>query len=140
MLDKVPGSGCLLVGDKGQIFSGDDGDQDLITFVKLKDDKELIRGSDHEAVKAIPQTIERNEFKGSPDERQHREWIAACKGGKPAYSNFDIAGYLTEIILLGCVALRTGKKLEWDGPHMKARNAPEAAQYVKREYRKGWKL
>lgn len=39
------------------------------------------------------------------------------------YSNFDIAAYLTEIILLGCVALRTGKKLDWDGPNMKATNA-----------------
>ena len=57
-----------------------------------------------------------------------------------AYSNFDIAAYLTEIILLGCVALRVGKKLEWDGPGMKAKNAPEAARIVKREYRKGWAL
>ena len=82
----------------------------------------------------------RNAFQGSPDARQHLEWIAACKGGTPGYSNFDIAAYLTEIILLGCVALRTGKKLEWDGPKMRAKNAPEAAQYVRREYRKGWKL
>src|SRR5436190_20217148 len=54
----------------------------------------------------------------SPDERQHREWIEACKGGPAPYSNFDVAAYLTEIILLGCVALRTGKKLQWDGPGM----------------------
>jgi predicted dehydrogenase len=140
MLDKVPGSGCLMVGEKGQVFSSDDGDQDLRFFVKLKDEKELIRGSNHEAVKAIPETLVRNAFQGSPDERQHREWIAACKGGPAPYSNFDIAAYLTEIILLGCVALRTGKKLEWDGPNMKAKNAPEAAQFVKREYRKGWTL
>jgi hypothetical protein len=140
LLDKVSGSGCLMVGDKGQLFSPDDGDQDLRFYLKLKDEKELKRGSEHEAVKAIPQTVARNAFQGSPDQRQHLEWIAACKGGKPAYSNFDIAAYLTEIILLGCVALRTGKKLEWDGPSMRAKNAPEAAQYVKREYRQGWKL
>jgi len=82
----------------------------------------------------------RNAFKGAPDQRQHLEWIAACKGGPPGYSNFDVAAYLTEIMLLGCVALRTGKKLEWDGPKMRAKNAPEASQYVRREYRKGWKL
>jgi hypothetical protein len=70
----------------------------------------------------------------------YKEWVDACRGGAPAYSNFDIAAYLTEIILLGCVALRTGKKLEWDGPSMKAKNAPESAQYVKREYRKGWEV
>jgi predicted dehydrogenase len=140
MQDQVSGSGCLLVGDKGQVFSPDDGDQDLRFFVKLKDDKELTRGSDHEAVKAIPQTLERNAFQGSPDQRQHLEWINACKGGKPGYSNFDVAAYLTEIILLGCVALRAGQKLEWDGPKMLARNAPDAARFVKREYRKGWSL
>jgi len=42
--------------------------------------------------------------------------------------------------LLGCVALRVGKKLEWDGPKMHAKNAPEAAHFIKREYRKGWSL
>ena len=62
------------------------------------------------------------------------------KGGAPGYSNFDIAAYLTEIILLGCVALRVGKKIEWDGPKMLATNAPEAAQFIHRTYRKGWEL
>jgi hypothetical protein len=65
---------------------------------------------------------------------------AACKGGWPACSDFDVAAYLTEIILLGCVALRVGRKIEWDGPNMIARNAPEAAQLIRREYRKGWSL
>jgi predicted dehydrogenase len=140
MQDEVSGSGCLMIGDKGQIFSPADGDQDLTFFVKLKDEKELKRGLDHEAVKAIPQTLERNAFEGAPDQRQHSEWIAACKGGKPGYSNFDIAAYLTEIILLGCVALRAGQKLEWDGPKMRAKNTAAAAQFVKREYRKGWTI
>jgi hypothetical protein len=53
---------------------------------------------------------------------------------------FENSRYLTEIILLGCVAMRVGKKLEWDGPNMKAKNAPEAAQFVKRDYRKGWEV
>ena len=129
-----------MIGDKGQVFSPDDGDQDLRLFVKLNGEKELTRATEHEAVKAIPQTLIRNAFKGAPDQRQHLEWIAACKGGPPGYSNFDVAAYLTEIMLLGCVALRTGKKLEWDGPKMRAKNAHEASQYVRREYRKGWKL
>ena len=102
--------------------------------------KELTRGSEHEAVKAIPQTLVRNAFKGAPDQRQHLEWIAACKGGRPGYSNFDIAAYLTEIILLGCVALKVGKKLEWDGPNMKFPNAPDAERFLRREYRKPWVL
>ena len=136
MLDKMPVSGCLLIGDKGKLFSPDDYGAKF--FIKLKDEKELVDGKMHEAVKAVPITIPRNEHEGNEDKRHHLEWIAACKGGKPGYSDFDIAAYLTEIILLGCVALRVGKKLEWDGPNMKATNAPEAGQYVKRNYRKGW--
>jgi Oxidoreductase family, NAD-binding Rossmann fold len=137
-MERMPGSGCLLIGDKGKLFSPDDYGERF--FVKLKDEKEFSAGAGHEAVRAIPQTIERNAFQGDTDGRQHLEWIAACKGGKPGYSNFDIAAYLTEIILLGCVGLRVGKKLEWDGPGMRAKNAPEAAQYVKRQYREGWAL
>src|SRR5208283_4792675 len=126
----------------GTIFSPDDGDQDLRAFVKLKDEKEMVGLQKHEAARAIPRTLVRNAFRGSPDERQHREWLQACRDGKHdvAYSNFDIAAYLTEIILLGCVALRVGKKLEWDGPGMMAKNAPEAAAIVKRNYRPGWEM
>jgi hypothetical protein len=138
MMDKVPGSGCLLVGDNGKLFSPDDYGAQF--FVKLKGEKELTDGRNHEAVKAIPQVIPRNAFQGGGDQRQHLEWIAACKGGAPGYSNFDIAAYLTEIILLGCVALRVGRKIEWDGPKMLATNAPEAAQFIHRTYRKGWEL
>ena len=85
-------------------------------------------------------TLPRNTHQGDADMKQHLEWIAACKGGPAGYSDFSIAAYLTEIILLGCVALRVGKKLEWDGPGMKATNAPEAAKFVKRNYRKGFSL
>ncbi len=138
MTGQVPGSGCILIGDQGKIFSGNDYGAKF--HVKLKGDKEMVDSEMHDAVKAIPQSIPRNAFEGSEDKRQHLEWIAACKGGKPGYSNFDIAAYLTEIILLGCVALRVGKKLEWDGPNMLAKNAPEAAHIVRRENRKGWEL
>ncbi len=138
LLDEVPGSGCLLIGDKGKIFSPDD--YGTRFFIKLSDEKEFVNGPDHEAVRAIPQTIPRNPFAGDNDARQHLEWIAACKGGPPGYSNFDVAAYLTEIILLGCVAMRAGKKLEWDGPNMRATNAPEVAEFVKRQYRQGWEL
>ena len=139
LMDKIPGSGCLLLGDKGTLFSPSDYGAQF--FVKLKDEKEFRDSKVHEGVKAIAESIPRNAFQGSSaDVRHHLEWIAACKGGKPGYSNFDIAAYLTEIILLGCVALRVDKKLEWDGPKMLASNAPEAAQFIRREPRKGWKL
>jgi hypothetical protein len=139
MSDEVPIAGCLLIGDKGQLFSPDD--YGTRFFLKLNDEKELVSGSSHEAVKAVPGTIPRNPHTGDSDEKHHAEWIAACKGSKVTpYSNFDIAAYLTEIILLGCVALRAGKRLDWDGPNMRATNAPEADHFVKREYRSGWNL
>jgi len=140
---EVSNSGCIMIGENGTIYSPDDGDQELNAFIKLKGDKDMVGLSHHPTVQAIAQSIPRNAFPGvSPDERQHKEWQQAIKDGKHdvAYSNFDIAAYLTEIILLGCVALRVGKTLEWDGPGMKANNAPEAAQFVKREYRKGWAI
>jgi hypothetical protein len=73
-------------------------------------------------------------------EGHHRDWIDACKSGGKACGNFDYAGLLTEVVLLGNVALRTGKKLEWDGPNMKATNAPEADKYIRPAYRDGWSL
>jgi hypothetical protein len=128
---ELPGSGCLVVGDKGKLFASDDyGSRFQIV---LKDEKEYVEGDKHEACKAVPQTIPR-----SPGHDE--EWFEMMKGGPAAYSNFDIAGYLTEMILLGCIALRVGvgRKLEWDGPNMRALNEPEAAQYVTRQNRRGW--
>jgi predicted dehydrogenase len=144
MFGRISPSGCIMIGEKGMVFSPDDGDGDLRVLVKLKDDKEMSMASRHPAAIAIPQTIPRNAFdnKEPPDMRHHMEWFAACKSGKheTAYSNFEIAAYLTEIILLGCVALRAGQKLEWDGPGMKAKNAPDAAKFLKHDYRAGWKI
>lgn len=70
----------------------------------------------------------------------HRDWIDACKGGPPASSNFDYAARLTEIVLLGGVALRTGKTLHWNGPEMRANGAPEADRFIRGFYRKGWEI
>jgi hypothetical protein len=77
---------------------------------------------------------------GGGDLGQKKEWAEAMRGGKPAYSNFDFAAMLTETILLGNIAMRVGKKLDWDGPNLKVTNTDEAAKYIKTEYRKGWTL
>ena len=130
---ELPASGCLVIGEKGRLFAGDD--YGARFQVILNDEKEYASSDKHEACVAVPQTIPR-----SPGHDE--EWFKAMRGGPAAYSNFDIAAYLTEIILLGCVALRcgVGHKLEWDGPNMRATNAPEAAQFVKRQNRKGWEI
>lgn len=70
----------------------------------------------------------------------HTEWIEACKIGGPTTCNFDYSGALTETVLLGNVAFRTGKKLEWDAKKLRATNCPEADRFIQHEYRKGWKL
>jgi hypothetical protein len=68
----------------------------------------------------------------------YNEWLEACKAGCNAGANFDYSGPLTEVVLLGNIAIRTGKKLEWDGPNMKITNVPEANEYRPRAYRQGW--
>lgn len=71
----------------------------------------------------------------------YKEWVDACRGGPAPGSNFvDYSGLLTETCLLGNVALRSGRKLHWDGPNFKITNVPEADEYLKREYREGWTL
>jgi len=70
----------------------------------------------------------------------HQEWIAACKGGAPALCDFSYAGPLAEAVLLGNVAFRSGKKLEWNSAACKVSNTREADQYLRRRYRKGWKI
>jgi hypothetical protein len=70
----------------------------------------------------------------------HAEWILACKTGAPTTCNVQYAGWLTEANHLGNVAFRVGKKLEWDPRQLAATNAPEAAPFIRREYRPGWRL
>lgn len=73
-------------------------------------------------------------------ESHHAEWLAACKGGPKALSNFDYAGWLTEANHLGNVAYRTGRKLHWDAKAMRDWHVPEADKFITREYREGWRL
>jgi hypothetical protein len=130
---KLPGSGALIIGEKGNLFSPDD--YGARFYVLLKGEEEYVLGDKHEACKAVEQTIPR-----SPGHME--EWFRMMKDGTPAYSNFDIAAYLTEIILLGCMALRVGEgiRVDWDGPHMQSTNLPEAARFVARNNRPGWEV
>jgi predicted dehydrogenase len=123
--EKLSDSGSILVGDKGILFSPND----------YGESWKLLPEKDFQGFKMPEPTLPRNN-KG--DDGQKEEWVAAVRGGPAALSNFDYAGMLTEALLLGNIAIRTGKKLEWDGPAMKCTNCPEADQYIKTEYRKGW--
>ncbi len=70
----------------------------------------------------------------------HLEWLKACKTGSPTTCNFGYSGALTEANHLGNVAYRVGRKLQWDPVRLEATHAPEAARFLRREYRPGWKL
>ena len=113
----------ILVGDKGMMSfkrSGTD-------WIVVTPGRRLKQFAD------VPETIPR-----VPNEDV--EWIEACKGGPKALSSFDYAGALTEMVLLGNLAVRLDKKIEWDAKALKATNAPEADELIRREYRRGWNL
>ena len=135
--EKLPDSGFLLIGDKGNLFSPNDyGGESLLM---LSGEKSYSSTDKHEAARAVPKTIPR--LQGNDEDLANKqEWFDMIRNGTPSYSNFAIATKLTEIILLGCVALRVGvgKEMQWDGKHAKSPNCPEAAQFLKRENRKGW--
>jgi predicted dehydrogenase len=120
---QLPPNGVLYVGSKGVMFHGSHGDLPRLLPHEL-----------HEEAAKVPKTMPRSIG-------HYEEWIAACKGGPRAISNFDYAGPLTETVLLGVLALRApGRRLEWNAEKQQVTNAPELNQYVHTEYRNGWKL
>jgi hypothetical protein len=129
---KLPASCCLIIGTEGEIYSPDDYGEHF--HIMRKGEKVYTNGNDHEICKPVPKTIPR-----SPG--HEREWFDMMKDpSKPAYSNFEISAYLTEVILLGCIAQRIGegRPIDWDGPNMKSKDNAEASSLVKRTYRAGW--
>jgi len=113
-------SGILFVGERGMLLS------DYTRHVTLRD-------------KNFSDYVEPPQI-GSDFSKHHKEWIACVKSGRRASSDFSYSGPLSEAVLLGNVAFRTGKKLEWDSKHLRATNAPEAEQFIQHHYRKGWKI
>jgi predicted dehydrogenase len=116
------GNGLLIVGDKGALTCpGWSGMPRLLPY-------EL-----HKAYQHPPKTLPR--VTG-----HHADWLQACMGGTPACSNFEYGARLTEFILLGALAIRTGKAIKWDAKEMKATNVPGAQAMIEGSYRKGWEL
>lgn len=113
-------SGVLFVGGKGMLLSD---------YGRYK----LLPEKDFAGFKApepfIPNSI-----------GHHKEWVQAIKTGGKTTCNFDYSGPLTEAALLGNVAYRVQKKLEWDSRNLRARNAPEADKYIQHQYRQGWSI
>jgi hypothetical protein len=69
------------------------------------------------------------------------EWYEAVRGGeKPSEHWPDCAVSLTELVLLGCIAVRVGEYLQWDGPNMRFTNSAAANRLLKPDYQNGWNL
>ena len=120
---QLPGNGVLYVGSKR---------------------KDVPRLARRHAGTAAGRIARRGEESSEDDARSpghYEEWLLACKGGPRPVSNFDYAGPMTEIVLLGVLALRApGTRIEWDSENMKVKNVPELDVVSHTEYRKGWTL
>jgi len=121
---KVPATGAVVIGDAGTITHGSHGAGGVRIVPEAK----------MQAYQKPKPTIPRVEG-------HHQDWLQAIREGRPAGSNFDYGGPLTEIALLGAIAIRfPGTKLEWDAENMRFTNCDEANQYVDPPYREGWTL
>jgi predicted dehydrogenase len=118
---ELPGDigGQLIIGDKGTILASD------VYCGSLRLIPETAMRAYKRPAKSLPR---------SPG--LTREWLDAIKGDGPAPgANFDYAGPLTEMVLLGNLAVRTGQKIEWDSASLTCTNVPEANRYVRKPYR-----
>jgi predicted dehydrogenase len=121
---KLAKNGAIVVGKKGTLVSSEwtGGDWLLLPEDKFRD------------FQKPPVSVPR-----APGQSHHQEWLQACRGGEPAICRFDgFASQLTETLLVATLALRVGKKIEWDADKMIAVGCPEAEPFIRREYRTGW--
>jgi len=118
-----PDEGNLYVGDKGKILGDTEGGR-------------IIPESKMQSYKRPPRTLPRV----SLGNLATGEWIRACRGGEKASCHFDIGGLLAEVVQLGNIAIRRGRKLAWDGPNMRFTNDDEANKLIQEPYRDGWSL
>ena len=114
------GDGALFVGEKGML---------LASYTKHK----LLPEDKYAGFAPPPRTI-------PPSVGHYKEWVEACKGNGTTTCHFGYAGPLTETVLLGNVAYRSGTAVTWDAKAMKVANAPEAEKFLRRDYREGWAI
>lgn len=121
-------AGVMIIGEKGRIYTSL---WNTGGIIQLNGEPHMVDVTKHPATADIAQTLPRIKS-------HHEEWVNACLGEGKTFSDFDIGGKLTEIGLSGIVALRTRKSLDWTGEKMEAANAPEAAKFVRTQYRTKW--
>jgi predicted dehydrogenase len=126
-LDREEGdirTGAVVIGDKGKIVYGSHGAGGV----------RLIPSSRMDDFQRPAKTIPR--VKG-----HHWDWLDAIRNGRKAGSDFSYGGPLTEIAMLGVIAIKfPGQKLEWDAANARFTNFSEANAWVNPPYREGWSL
>lgn len=122
--EKFSSSGSLIVGKELTLFSANDYGEKYVIYKTGTNEKAEIKKPEP----SLPR---------SPG--HFKEFAIACAGGPAAMSNFDYAARLTGTILLGNVALRAGKKVNWDAAKFTTGDA-ETDKLLHREYREGWTL
>jgi predicted dehydrogenase len=121
---KLKDNGIMFVGDKGTMVCGGWSGAPGLFPVARRRDFELPKPT-------IPRSI-----------GHRQEWMKACKEGKPAdaKAGFWYSGAFTEALLVGNLATRLQKRIEWDAVNLRATNAPEAEPLVRKTYRKAFEL
>jgi hypothetical protein len=121
-------NGVVLAGEKGKLFTNPWNANAILKIDDAPTLKDVLR---HEAVQNLPASL--------PRVASHQEeWVEACKGGPPTYSNFEVGGHLTEIVTAGVLALRLGRSIDWNGEKMEAAGVADAAHYIRPPYRPKW--
>jgi predicted dehydrogenase len=125
VLPRGDGGGGVFIGDRG-----------IITYSTYGNNPKVYPAALEPVADAVPKTVPRIALS------HEMNWAEACKGRATASSPIEYAAALTEVMLLGIVALRAGqgRKILYDGAAMRVTNAPEANAYLTREYRAGWAL
>ena len=119
---ELPDRGVMFVGDKGHIMDRAYSASPELLELELK-----------ENFKEPATTL-------APTNGHYQDWIDAARGGPAASSNFEVGAHLTEITLLGVLAMRLGKKIHWNDDLMSVANSDKADRIIKGTYRAGWGL
>jgi predicted dehydrogenase len=125
-------SGLVLVGSKWRMYSPNDYGARQVYWPK----------DDFTEIKAPEPSLPRHQNPRDADQNQKKEWVAAIRAGKPALalSNFDYASNLTESMILGNVAVRSGQAIDYNPETGEIAGSSAASQFLKPYFRKGWEI
>ena len=128
---KVPTTGAIVLGDKGAIMYGSHG-AGQVRIIPAEKNHEY-----QEKLKSEPLKKTLPRVKGG----HYRNFLDSIRSNMPAGSDFSYGGPLTEIALVGVIAVRNlGQELQWDGPGMRFKNSSRATEMLTPRFREGWKL